>query len=163
MSNFKLRTRIANWLEKHGDLIFINEKSNEYVGVRIVKVKWRGIVYRIVWVDDAASLIEKTTETATTLRDLLTDMLGDYLDSKAISKLTAFGKETYESYYERTYTEKQAKDLFDFVMTDMGDSSTTTESMLEYFSEFRIPVTAETADNIINDVIINRYYGQKNK
>ena len=55
----RLMGNLAEWMTAHGTVKSDHERSNEYVGVRIAKVCWRGQDYSIVWVDGMACRIEK--------------------------------------------------------------------------------------------------------
>ena len=55
----RLMGRIADWMEKHGEVLSDRQKSNAYTGVRIREILWRGYTYRIVDVDGMTCRIEK--------------------------------------------------------------------------------------------------------
>ena len=55
----RLRGNLAEWMMAHGTVKSDRERSNEYVGVRIAEVRWRGKDYCITWVDGEACRIEK--------------------------------------------------------------------------------------------------------
>lgn len=55
---FRLKGNLAAWMEAHGIVISEENKSNEYVGVRILNLIWRGNRYEIVQVDGATTNID---------------------------------------------------------------------------------------------------------
>lgn len=55
----RLMSRLADWMEKHGRVLFDKQRSNAYTGVRIRAIAWRGNTYRITDVDGMTCLIEK--------------------------------------------------------------------------------------------------------
>jgi len=55
----KLMSNLADWMEKHGTVLFDRQRSNAYTGVRILEVRWRGSDWRIVEVDGMTCQIER--------------------------------------------------------------------------------------------------------
>ena len=55
----RLMGNIAGWMEKHGEVLSDRQQSNDYTGVRIREIAWRGHTYRIVEVDGMTCRIEK--------------------------------------------------------------------------------------------------------
>lgn len=55
----RLRTHLAENIISRGDVISEAHKSNEYVGMDRYKVRYRGIMWSILFVDGMACLIEK--------------------------------------------------------------------------------------------------------
>ena len=55
----KLMSNLADWMEKHGTVLFDRQRSNAYTGVRILEVRWRGSEWRIVEVDGMTCQIER--------------------------------------------------------------------------------------------------------
>ena len=55
----RLMSRLADWMEKHGRVLFDQQRSNAYTGVRIREIAWRGNTYRITDVDGMTCQIEK--------------------------------------------------------------------------------------------------------
>ena len=55
----RLMGNIADWMEKHGEVLSDRQRSNAYTGVRIREISWRGHTYRIVEVDGMTCRIEK--------------------------------------------------------------------------------------------------------
>ena len=55
----RLMGNLLRWMESHGSVISDRQRSNEYVGVRIVEVRWREREYRFVQVDGMTCQIEK--------------------------------------------------------------------------------------------------------
>ena len=55
----RLMSNIADWMEKHGDVLSDWQRSNAYTGVRIMEVRWRGSDWRIVEVDSMTCQIER--------------------------------------------------------------------------------------------------------
>ncbi len=55
----RLRANIADWMEKHGNVLSDWQRSNAYTGVRILEVRWRGSDWRIVEVDSMTRRIER--------------------------------------------------------------------------------------------------------
>ena len=47
----RLKGNIADWMEKHGEVLSDRQRSNAYTCVRIREIRWRGNTYRIVDVD----------------------------------------------------------------------------------------------------------------
>lgn len=59
MNYDKLLKNLADWMISHGTVISDRNRSNEYNGVRIVRVNWRGNRYRIIEVDGLTCIIER--------------------------------------------------------------------------------------------------------
>ena len=55
----RLKGNLAEWMEKHGNVLSGRQRSNAYVGVRILEVRWRGFDWRIVEVDGMTCQIER--------------------------------------------------------------------------------------------------------
>ena len=55
----RLMSRLADWMEKHGEVLSDRQRSNAYTGVRIREVIWRGTRYDIIEVDGMTCQIEK--------------------------------------------------------------------------------------------------------
>lgn len=55
----RLKGNLAEWMEKHGRVLYDRQRSNAYTGVRILEVWWRGSDWRIVEVDGMTCQIEK--------------------------------------------------------------------------------------------------------
>ena len=55
----RLMGNIADWMEKHGEILSDRQRSNACTGVRIRETRWRGQTYRIVDVDGMTCRIEK--------------------------------------------------------------------------------------------------------
>ena len=55
----RLKGNLAEWMEKHGNVLSDRQRSNAYVGVRILEVRWRGSDGRIVEVDGMTCQIER--------------------------------------------------------------------------------------------------------
>lgn len=55
----KLMGNLLRWMESHGVVLSDRQRSNEYVGVRIVEVRWREQEYRFIQVDGMTCRIEK--------------------------------------------------------------------------------------------------------
>ena len=55
----RLMSRLADWMEKHGEVLSDRQRSNAYTGVRIREVIWRGIRYEIIDVDGMTCRIER--------------------------------------------------------------------------------------------------------
>lgn len=55
----RLMSNIADWMEKHGDVLSDRQRSNAYTGVRILEVRWRGSDWLIVEVDGMTCQIER--------------------------------------------------------------------------------------------------------
>ena len=55
----RLMSNLADWMEKHGTVLFDRQRSNAYTGVRILEVRWRGSEWRIVEVDGMTCQIER--------------------------------------------------------------------------------------------------------
>ena len=58
-SEARLMSNLADWMEKHGDVLSDRQRSNAYTGVRILEVRWRGSDWRIVEVDGMTCQIER--------------------------------------------------------------------------------------------------------
>ena len=58
-SEARLMSNLADWMEKHGTVLFDRQRSNAYTGVRILEVRWRGSEWRIVEVDGMTCQIER--------------------------------------------------------------------------------------------------------
>ena len=54
-----LKTNLAEWMLRHGEVLSDRSRSNEYVGVRMAEVLWRGMKWEITEVDGMACRIEK--------------------------------------------------------------------------------------------------------
>ena len=50
-SEARLMSNLADWMEKHGTVLFDRQRSNAYTGVRILEIRWHGSDWRIVEVD----------------------------------------------------------------------------------------------------------------
>ena len=55
----RLMSRLADWMEKHGEVLSDRQRSNAYIGVRIREVIWRGSRYEIIDVDGMTCRIER--------------------------------------------------------------------------------------------------------
>ena len=55
----RLLGNLADWMEKHGEVLRDQERSNAYTGVRIREIAWRGNRYEIVDVDGMTCRIER--------------------------------------------------------------------------------------------------------
>ena len=55
----RLKRNIADWMEKHGEVLSDRQRSNAYTCVRIREIAWRGNTYRIVDVDGMTCRIER--------------------------------------------------------------------------------------------------------
>ena len=55
----RLMGNIADWMEKHGEVLSDRQRSNAYTGVRIREIRWQGRDYQIVDVDGMTCRIEK--------------------------------------------------------------------------------------------------------
>ena len=55
----RLMSRLADWMEKHGEVLSDRQRSNAYTGVRIREVIWRGTRYDIIEVDGMTCQIER--------------------------------------------------------------------------------------------------------
>jgi hypothetical protein len=55
----RLKGNLAEWMEKHGNVLSDRQRSNAYAGVRILEVRWRGSDWRIVEVDGMTCRIER--------------------------------------------------------------------------------------------------------
>ena len=58
-SEARLMSNLADWMEKHGTVLFDRQRSNAYTGVRILEVRWRESDWRIVEVDGMTCQIER--------------------------------------------------------------------------------------------------------
>ena len=58
-SEARLMSNLADWMEKHGTVLFDRQRSNAYTGVRILEVRWRGSDWRIVEVEGMTCQIEQ--------------------------------------------------------------------------------------------------------
>lgn len=57
--NEQLLENLADWMLSHGTITSDRERSNEYTGVRIVTLDWRGGSYTIIQVDGMTCRIER--------------------------------------------------------------------------------------------------------
>ena len=55
----RLMGNIADWMEKHGEVLSDRQRSNAYTGVRSRETRWRGRDYQIVDVDGMTCRIER--------------------------------------------------------------------------------------------------------
>ena len=55
----RLMSNLADWMEKHGTVLFDRQRSNAYTGVRIREIRWRGQSFQIVDVDGMTCRIER--------------------------------------------------------------------------------------------------------
>ena len=55
----RLMSRLADCMEKHGEVLSDRQRSNAYTGVRIREVIWRGSRYEIIDVDGMTCRIER--------------------------------------------------------------------------------------------------------
>ena len=58
-SEARLMSNLADWMEKHGTVLFDRQRSNAYTGVRILEIRWHGSDWRIVEVDGMTCQIEQ--------------------------------------------------------------------------------------------------------
>ena len=49
MDRTRLMENIAAWMISHGSINNHSSRSNEYTGVEIYELTWRGVEFRIVW------------------------------------------------------------------------------------------------------------------
>ena len=54
-----LMGNLADWMISHGTVLSDRSQSNEYVGIRIVEVLWRGQKWEIIEVDGETCRIDK--------------------------------------------------------------------------------------------------------
>ena len=54
-----LKTYLADWMLRHGEVLSDRSRSNEYVGMRMAEVLWRGIKWEITEVDCMVCRIKK--------------------------------------------------------------------------------------------------------
>jgi hypothetical protein len=59
MDRTRLMKNIAAWMISHGSINNHSSRSNEYTGVEIYELTWRGVEFRIVQVDGMTCVIEK--------------------------------------------------------------------------------------------------------
>ena len=59
MDRTRLMENIAAWMIWHGSINNHSSRSNEYAGVEIYELTWRGVEFRIVQVDGMTCVIEK--------------------------------------------------------------------------------------------------------
>lgn len=59
MDRTRLMENIASCMISHGEIHKHVSKSNEYTGVEIYELQWRGIDFQIVQVDGMTCVIEK--------------------------------------------------------------------------------------------------------
>ena len=55
----RLKTNLAEWMLRHGEVLSERSRSNEYVGLWMAEVLWRGNEWRITAVDSMVCRIEK--------------------------------------------------------------------------------------------------------
>ena len=55
----RLKTNLAEWMLRHGEVLSDQSRSNEYVGIRMAEVQWRGIKWQITEVDGMVFRIER--------------------------------------------------------------------------------------------------------
>lgn len=55
----RLMSNIADWMEKHGEVLYDRQQRNPYTVVRFREIRWRRRKYRIVDVDGKTYRIEK--------------------------------------------------------------------------------------------------------
>ena len=55
----RLMGNLADWMEKHGNVLSDRQRSNAYTGVRILEVRSWGSDWRIVEVDGMTCQIER--------------------------------------------------------------------------------------------------------
>ena len=55
----RLKGNLAEWMEKHGNVLSDRQRSNAYAGVRILEVRWRVSDWRIIEVDGMTCQIER--------------------------------------------------------------------------------------------------------
>ena len=55
----RLKCNLADWMEKHGEVITDRQRSNYYACVRIREIRWRGSLYQITDVDGMTCRIER--------------------------------------------------------------------------------------------------------
>ena len=55
----RLLTNLADWMEKHGEVLSDREQSGAYCGLRYREIFWRGNTYNIMDVDGMTCQIER--------------------------------------------------------------------------------------------------------
>lgn len=55
----RLQSNLSRWMIQHGTVLSDRSRSNEYVGVRIMEVRWRNENWRITEVDGMTCRIER--------------------------------------------------------------------------------------------------------
>ena len=55
----RLKTNLAEWMLRHGEVLSGRSRSNGYVGLWMAEVLWRGMKWEITEVDGMACRIEK--------------------------------------------------------------------------------------------------------
>jgi hypothetical protein len=55
----RLMGGLADWMEKHGEVLSDRQRSNAYTRVRIREIAWRGSRYEIIDVDGMTCRIER--------------------------------------------------------------------------------------------------------
>ena len=55
----RLMTKLASWMQAHGETLSDRQWSNAYTGVRLREIRWRGYTFRIVDVDGMTCQIER--------------------------------------------------------------------------------------------------------
>lgn len=55
----RLKGNLADWMERHGTVVYRKTHSSYYCGVLIREIEWRGSRFRIVDVDGMTCEIEK--------------------------------------------------------------------------------------------------------
>ncbi len=56
----RLKTNLEEWMLRHGEVLSERSRSNEYVGLWMAEVLWRGNEWRITAVDGMVCRIETT-------------------------------------------------------------------------------------------------------
>ena len=59
-----LKTNLAEWMLRHGEVLSERSRSNGYVGLWMAEVLWRGMKWEITEVDGMVCLIEKADRRA---------------------------------------------------------------------------------------------------
>lgn len=128
----RLMNNLANWMLNHGEETYRNEQSNEYVGVLIQEVVWRGKKYQIQTVDGMVCLIEKVKfdfhEKVEFIQKCVNDVIKELSDA-FIDERHANTSEIIRDYkseaYEYGVDEKEFDRVYKFLMNEeLNDANT---------------------------------------
>lgn len=123
----KLRYNLACWMVNHGEETFRNEQSNEYVGVLIQEIVWRGKKYQIVVVDGIVCSIDKIKYIYTEcqaveliekcVKDVIKDISDTFFEGRSM-RTSEIIRDYKSEAYEHGISEEKFDRLYRYIMNE---------------------------------------------